>query len=399
MSALDQDTLFAEVVTRLRKAADQDRTFDAAQMHLINLPEIIRNAGPNWPLLKDRIRAGSMTFLSGCLDPDDIVIPAGDGFLIIFARGEGPELKARAEELRQLLLAFYLGEDGLRDLGLRVEMRRVGAKEIDAILAPTPTFAGDDLAAHMCVFLPVWSARAQAIASYFCTPVRESAAGRKLGYDEGYAEGGVNGFRDYASLDLHMLDVMQEALEHQAPPPHPALAISVHSTTLQHRSARSAFLHRLAQLPKRDDDRLLVRIAEIEPGAPAITIADWVGTLRAQVPRVLLEFHGGENRPPDLSQIGGAWAVGFRAQDGLSERAAPAHALQCKRWREALTRQKLRFFVANLGGPLLAAVAAEAGADLLASATLWPPQARPGGVIFAPAPFSVARNKVSSPAT
>src|SRR5262245_36643687 len=136
MAIFGQDLLFADALERLRAAVQRDRPVDAAQLHLINLQEVIRRAGPHWSLIKDKIRLGSMRFLRGCVGDEDIVIPAGDGFLIIFSDGNPGEMKERAEEMRSLLLEFYLGqEEPVRALQVTVEERKFEPRELGALIA------------------------------------------------------------------------------------------------------------------------------------------------------------------------------------------------------------------------------------------------------------------------
>jgi hypothetical protein len=388
MSVLDEDFSFAAVVQRLRATTGDERTFDAAQMQLINLPEIIRGAGAQWPKLKDKLRASSVGFLKGCLEDDDIVLPAGDGFLIIFARGETAELRAKAEELRGMLLEFYASDQALKDLGIKLEHRQISSQELGAMLAPPPQPSAEP-STHSCLFAPVWSPSAQAIASYFCFPVHRDASGPRYGYDKGFAKDGRFAQRDYCELDIGLLDVAQAALDRYGnDDAHPAIGISVHSTTLQHRTARGVYLERLAKVPLHQMKRVYIKIAEIEPGAPLINLADWAGMLRSRVRNILLEFHHSEATPPNLVELG-VWGAGYQAPSSVSHEGAdiaPA-VRQFRRWGESMGRQRLRFFVDNLRRPGLVRHVAEAGGQFITSDTFWPFQKWPGRVVSAPAPF------------
>ncbi len=383
-----QDAIFAEAVSRLRSAADQDRSFDAAQMQLINLPEIIKTAGPHWQRLKDKIRTGSVGFLRGCLNDNDIVLPAGDGFLIIFAEGDPEELKQRAVELRNLLLEFYLGEEALKDLRIDVAHRQLASRDLKALAAPPPPPPARDASAHMCMFAPIWSARAQIIASYFCVPVHRDHGGARFGYDKGYADTGVNAHRDYCDLDLSMLDVVETALNRfNAADTRPVLGASVHSTTFQNRVARAAYLERLARIPPEHLKHVFVRIAEIEPGAPTINLTDWAGLLRGRVKNIALECHPSEAAPPNFSQIG-VWGAGYAVPASVSAEASEvvAQVRQMRRWGDGMSRQRLRFLLDHVDRPGLVRLAAEAGAGFITSHAFWPFQKWPGGIVAAPAP-------------
>lgn len=385
MAVLGHD-LFAEVAQRLREASTGDRNFDAAQMHLINLPEIIARAGEAWPRVKDKIRASSVGFLKGCLNDADMVIPAGDGFLIIFAEGDTAELKLRAEELRALLLEFYLSQDALKGLGIEVEHRVLDAKAIGALLAPPPKPAADPITTS-CLFAPVWSPGPQVIASYFCFPVHRDGEAPRYGYDAGFAQEAHSANRDYCELDIGLLDVVQNALGRYGPDDtRPAIGTSVHSTTMQNRHARAAYLERLSKTPPSLMKHLYIKIAEIEPGTPIINLADWAGMLRARVRNMLLEFHHTEAIPPNLSQVG-VWGAGYQAPASAAEGGDIIPLVRSmRRWGDALSRERQRFFVDNLRRPGLVRLASEAGAHFITSDACWAFAKAPGGVRAAAPP-------------
>lgn len=378
MPIADQDILFADVVERLRAAAHEDREIDAAQLHLINLHEIIENAGPHWPLVKDRIRLGSMGFLRGCLDDKDIVIPCGDGFLVIYAHGEVEALKQRSRELHALLLEFYLGQDGLKALKVDVEHHRAAAHDIGALLGQGPAPAAVSASAATPMFAPIWSARGKIVASYICAPPF---------YDEGFAADGVHAADHYAEWDMAFLDAAHAALAAEAPPPRPGIGVSVHSSTLHARAARGAYLERLARVPPELARRLFVKIAEIERGAPMINVANWVGLLRARVRTVLLEFHYTDQPPPTLNELG-IWGAGYRLPDLPAQEGARVaeHIRRMRHWGAALRRQRLRFFIDNPRRAGLVRLAADSGAAFILSDAFWPFAPAPGGVIPTPAP-------------
>lgn len=377
MKIADQDILFADVVERLRAAAHEDREIDAAQLHLINLHEIIQNAGPHWPLVKDRIRIGSMGFLRGCLDDEDIVIPCGDGFLVIYARGEYDALKQRSAELRTLLLEFYLGQDGLKALKVDVEHHRAAAHDIGSLLGAGPGPAAPAEGATP-MFAPIWSVRGRIIASYICAPPF---------YDEGFVDSGVHAADHYAAWDLAFLDAAHAALAREAPSPRPGIGVSVHSSTLHVRASRALYLERLARIPPELARRLFVKIAEIERGAPMINVANWVGLVRARVRTVLLEFHHADQPPPTLGELG-VWGAGYRLPDLSAQEGARAaeHIRRLRAWGQALRRQRLRLFIDNPRRAGLVRLAAEAGAAFVISDAFWPSAPAPGGVVLTPMP-------------
>lgn len=391
-----QDILFADAIDRLRAAAQHDLPIDAAQIHLINLQAIIRRAGSHWPLVKDKIRLGSMRFLKGCVAGDDIVIPAGDGFLIIFAHGRAPEMKQRAAELRALLMNYYLGQDApLPDLQISVVPRQVEPGDIGALIAK-PAKPQTRPGAPSCVFAPAWSPSARLIATYLCMPAYRQGDGYRFGYDPAYALTGRHEQRDFGHLDISMLDAVEQALSMiKTLEAQPMLGVSVHSTTMQHRAARVAFLDRLARLPPELMKHVAVKIGEIESGAPTINLADWAGMLRARVRVILLEYHHSETTPPDLTEVG-VWGAGYQAPVVHSEAEATEQARQMRHWGDSLARQRKRFFLENARKPALVRAASDAGAAFISCEACWPCQSSPGGVQPANAPFPDAQKSLSS---
>jgi hypothetical protein len=388
-----QDQIFAEAVTRLRAAAEEDRTFDAAQMQLINLPEIIRNAGAHWARLKDKIRTGSVAFLKGCLGDNDIVLPAGDGFLIIFAEGDPDTLKERAIEMRHLLLEFYLGEEELKRLHINVTHRELNSRDLKALATPSATKpAQAPVAQHAAMFAPIWSVQAQLVASYLCVPFQDGAAPRYF-YDKDFADTGTLGHRDYIDVDLALLDIVETAMNrYGVDEARPVIGISVHSTTLQNRGARAAFLERLVRIPPEHLKHAFIRIAEIEAGAPLINLADWAGLLRARVKNIALEFHASEKHAPNLAQVG-VWGAGYVSPRSVDIAAdIVAQVRQFRRWGDSLTRQRLRFMLGNVDRPGLIRLADEAGAAFLTSPHYWPFEKWPGTIFAAPPPQSTPQS-------
>lgn len=126
-----------ELASRLRAIARHDGTIDAAQVRLIGLDEIRDGAGSLWPHMRERVRIGSVAILSRHAQLDDIIVPAGDGFLVIFASGSTAAIDKRCEAMRDALLAFYLGEHGLAALRPEVSARSLTREDLSHLVAST----------------------------------------------------------------------------------------------------------------------------------------------------------------------------------------------------------------------------------------------------------------------
>lgn len=385
--------VYEEVVRKLKIAARTNRTVDAAQVHLINLTEIIQRAGRHWPLVRERIRAGSVEFLKGCLAEEDIIIPCGDGFLIIFGQGERTTLAARCIDIEELLTAFYTGQEGLEALQANVQKRKLEEGALDELMrlqasdAPAPehrSFGGRQL-----VFAPVWSARAELIACHFCKPTLCEHGIVRTGYNPDYRAHGRHEGEIYDSLDMEILDEALAAIAHfDETGARGMVGASVHVSTLRHQRSRMTYFARLAGAPHTLTQRLIVQVAEIEVGAPPFTLADWIGMLRGHVRRVALEFHHTERSLDRLGEIG-AWAAGFQLpphRRDVSEGVLKIMRDQLATWGRATQRQQVKLCVENFRSAALLHAARDAGLEMATSDVFWPARASACDVTQAPIP-------------
>ena len=385
----------AELEPHLGLDGNQVRTFDAAKMQVLNLPEVIRSAGPRWPALRDRIRSGSMKFLTERLDPDDLVIPAGDGFLIVFARGETEALSERTEELRLALTKFYIGEEGMRELELKASMQRIEGAEVTKIMSPPPPRVVATALSEEHAFAPVWLPSQSIVAAYVCTPLLRKDGVTSFGYDPAYAETGRAPRRDYCRFDRNLIAAAEQAMRACSEEGGlcPAVFLPVHCTTLMYRVTRQAYLERLAAVPDELRQRIVIVIAEIERGLPLLRLADWIGQFCPHVKRVMLQYHISDPIPPDLSKVD-AWGVGLSAP----VEATPESARMLSQWRHAVGRCDRRFFVENIADEKGLTLAVQLGAHFVTSAKFWPQQPRVDGVKSAAAPFTQPVKPLSSAA-
>src|SRR4029078_2535373 len=111
-AAMSSPADLMQIALRLRSLARDDGSIDAAQVRVIGLDEIREAAGPNWARMRERVRAGSMDILTRHAAPEDVIFPAGDGYLVILAQGRPGNNQERCRRMREALLAFYLGEEG-----------------------------------------------------------------------------------------------------------------------------------------------------------------------------------------------------------------------------------------------------------------------------------------------
>lgn len=362
-----------EMADRLRAMSRDGGSIEAAQVKLIGLDEIREAAGPRWPRMRQRVREGSFGILSQHTGPDDVIIPAGDGFLIMLAEGRPGDTQRRCQEMRDALLAFYLGEDALKALRPEVNNRSLTAEGLTDLIASQvrdkPMVArahGDDIA-----YAPVLLAREKRVGAMFAAPVQRASEGRRIVYNpEFILDGRHHEHRDYLELDLAVLDAALARIQISDAP----MGVCVHSTTMQSRRSREAYLQWISNLHPEVRRRLIVGISEIERGTPLISITEWCSALRAQVAQVSLGFHYADHA---ISSVGatGAWSAGFHL---------PGFAGAQQDWRAQKLREQIRFWARSVHGQGMRLIvhgfqdasfldeAASLGVDMLTSDVHWP---------------------------
>lgn len=383
---MDHEQIFTDAAAKLRQTVLQGRTFDAAQVSVIGLDEIKREAGDHWPKISDRVRINALNFLQGCLAADDIVIPCGAVFLVIYAALGARDLSAHCAELQKMLNSFYLGDALTAALHSEVSPKQMSAASVAGMLrdaagdAPPAALQGAPLA-HEIRLKPVWSVACQAVGVYFASPFYWRGGARHFGYSPNYRETGAHEDEDFTELDLAGLQHVVSALEAARGAPHVGVvAFSVHATTMARRASRQAFLSALAAVP--DDIRRLMpgRVAEIELGAPVVTLADWTHQLRPFASRIALELHPRERAPAGFEGVG-AWCVSCAVPESAQTPAMQARTLATMRvWRNHAQRQALKLAFTGLASPDIVHGASALGADFLASERIWRSVERPAGV-------------------
>lgn len=361
------DNLLEEAVLKLRAAAQIGGHVEAAQMQLINLSEVVASAGLGGPKLMEKIRSGSMNFLRGCLSDDDIVIPCGDGFLIIFADASAADRKTR--ELRELLFEFYLGQKGLEQLRVEAARDSLSARTLRALTAGESSPVRTATADSGFMFAPIWHASRQAIVAYFCTPVNNADAEPCYAYHPSFLTTGVSDGDDYLETDLLALEHVRACLASTpgAAPPFP-IGVPVHATTLQRNTRRAIYLKRFGELAGGYPSLASVRISEITTGVPISTIAEWVGQFRPYVRFVYLQFHHAVRPPLGLEQSGAAGA-GFWAPPQLMQQGEPEPFVHrhLSQWAAALAEHCMVFFVDNVRSRWIIEHGAQIGIRLITS--------------------------------
>lgn len=393
------ERLIQKLAVRLREAVHETRRIETAQVQIIGLEMVKLRAGALWPELSARVRETSADFIDQRIGDHDFVIPAGDGFVAIYAEADGAADKCRA--LQGELNAFYLGDEATKDLSASVSHLALDAHGlIEALSVPAVTHdleASASPAETALAVLPVWNAPKQAITGYWITPDQGKRGLTRYGYDPAWAETGWHrGDKDFLELDLRILArARSEAAACLQGGRRCIVGYSVHSTTMMSRGGRRAFLQALAETPSEIRPLLLGRVAEVQSGTPMAAIAEWAHQLRAVSPRMAIQIHHGQRDVTGMQELG-VYSVAC-VLPATPASAAEAEALQRSIviWSRDLKKQNLKMRLDNLEDPRLLGLALDAHVDFCTSPRLWPAVPAPEGM----KPFSRDQFLMSLPAT
>lgn len=388
--------LSEQLVRKLKTAARTTGALPAAQVQFLNIGDLAARSGRHWPAVNDRIRTGSLSYIRACLGADDLVIPCDDGFLVLFAEGDSASHAARTLELQSTLAAFYFGEEGLETLQVQVEQRQLSGGDIGALVdnrrseaEATTTESIAEQSAHDIMFWPVWAAKAELIALHLCAPNYCDQGVVRCGYDRDFRLNARHADTSFAHLDLAILQSASAALTRLlVQSPASVVGATVHVTTLRRRQGLRDYLQALQNIPASTRQRMVIKIAEIEPGTPTTNLIEWISQLRQHVRQVELGFHHSERGFERFRNVG-AWSV---ATDLPSHAPAPSaetkrslHTLM-ERWMRAVGPAGPRLHIDGFRSMELLATAKRSGLDFASSEIAWPPLPQPLNIINARLP-------------
>ncbi|MGE0830457.1 MAG: hypothetical protein AB7O04_14050 [Hyphomonadaceae bacterium] len=395
--AFAEPDLSEELVRKLKAAARTTGALAAAQVQYLNVSDLAARSGRHWPAVNERIRSGSLSFIRACVDADDLVIPCDDGFLILFTEGDSAHHAERAQELQSMLGAFYFGEEGLETLQVQVDPRQLNGDDVRAFVSNNRS-GGKAIAepgtcahegAHDIAFWPVWAAQAELIALHFCAPNYCDHGVVRHGYDRDFRLSGRHSSADFAHLDLTILQSASAALARLLTrSPGSVVGATVHVTTLRRRQALGEYLRTLQAIPESTRQRMVVKIAEIEPGTPTGSLAEWASLLRQHVRHVGLGFHPSERAFERFRNVG-AWSVGIELPShGLAPSADTKRPLNTliERWTRAARPVGPRLHIEGFRSMELLATAKRNGLNFASSEIAWPPLRQPSDIMSARLP-------------
>lgn len=368
-----------QMATRLKAMTDAGGSIEAAQVKLIGLDEIRQAAGPRWPRMRERVRSGSISILSQFIGAEDVLIPAGDGFLIMLADSRAGDTQRRCQEMREALLKFYLGEDGLTSVRAEVKNHALTPAGLTDLIASSVGHGGlmvakgheDEIA-----IAPVLVTHDHRVGATLVAPIARNEKVRRIAHNPDFIlSGRHSGDQDFLELDIALLDAALARIDRNAKNGAPLVTgVCVHATTLQSRRSRESYLKWLSQVDPLLRRPLFITINEIERGTPLMSISEWCVGLRTHVSRVSLNLHYADHA---IGSIGatGAWAAGFHLPVFAgAQRDARAQVLrrQFGFWSKALRSQGMKLAVHGFQDAAFLEEARTLGVDLLTSDAHWP---------------------------
>ncbi|HVY86984.1 MAG TPA: hypothetical protein VG943_17760 [Caulobacterales bacterium] len=356
----------------------RDGVAEAVQIKVIGLDEVRAAAGDRWPRMRERVRSGSMNMLNRLAGPGDVVIPAGDGFLVILAESHTRDAQRRGEEMSRALHDFYLGEQELATLRPEAHAQRLDAEGLRRLVSASikaEAGAPDARRRTEIVAAPIYLPHDRKLSAQVIAPVVGAAGVKRIGYDADFIHTGQHQpGADFLELDILLLRSAISRLHAALDAGRlQAIGVHVHASTMQQRKSRDVYLHELSALDEEMHRLLFVIIGEIEKGAPLISIADWSSALRQHAARVWLDLHHTDH---SLSNVAGAgaWAAGFQLPNlsGLDNPRAQRMVEHAGTWSRTLRAQGMRLFVHNFRTKDVLDAAARAGVDFAMGDGLWP---------------------------
>jgi hypothetical protein len=377
------------LTSRLRAIAKGRETLDVAQFQFIDLDEVRNAYGDRWPENKARILDVAEGFLRRRVDPADLLINAGGGFIVVFGAATGMAAEAAAGSLSHGLNEFFLGDVGETPsprFGAATHAMPVNdlAESLGdvAVVPPAPREVIAGPAQIDWRYTPVWDVKREILSSWYVTPYSKITNERVPGY---HFEGAAGSATQFAAIDEAGLLVSEQALQSLIANGRQALiGASLHATSLTNLTTRARLLAMLDKLDKRYFRYRVIKIAGVAPGFPRLYINEIVSVLRAKIPNVVI---GAAWDEPDLAKLlqSGPVAVGVSLPKSVVDVGAAVSTLTLMRKLssdiQSAHNAHKPFFVEGMIHADLGLKLSHAGVDNISSPRIWPAGAMPDGML------------------
>lgn len=393
MSAIAaEDKPISSMAERLREIAKAQPNIDVTQFQFIGLDEVQQVYGDKWPVQKARIKSIAHQFLSKRLDPADVIIPGGDGFVVVFGSAKGSEAEAQAATLTHGLNEFFLGSSGgaaaprmkSTSRSVAVESLMQALREAE-IIPPEPEPARDERQSGETTrwtFQPVWDVSREALTSYYAVPTSKATGLRVPGYQ---FEASMETPPLYADIDLATLKASETEMRKLFASGKKALiGVSVHVQSLVNSMSRQKICAAIDEFDPELARYRMLKIAAVPQGFPRMYLENIVNALRRRIPNLAVGLSWDEPAVNSLLSCGFG-SVGFALPEhvvGSYSSVDQAVLLQkIKRAREAAHGAKAKFFIEGAIRRDLALRLSAMGVDNISSSLIWEPLAAPDGVV------------------
>ncbi|MEP7211074.1 MAG: hypothetical protein ABI740_09580 [Alphaproteobacteria bacterium] len=365
---------------RIRRLASGRTTLDVAQFQFIGLTDIRARYGDGWIAKRDRVQAIARHFIAKRINPEDVMIPGADGFLVVFGRRTGLLADAAAERISKSLNDFFIGSDP-DDIDVRFEARRKAMSIEDLEAAFADMIAPDWIESALpdgppalelvrMGFQPAWDARREALTTWIVRPMDPRTDYPVNGY---HYDAVIDAPHQFAEFDELMLRDSEDAMRGLFASGRKALmTTALHVTSLQSANTLTKLIGIMAGFDKKLVRYRIIRIAGIEPGFPRIYLQDICRALRSRVPNIVFSF---DWREPDIASALALQPVGVGfplPADATSGTPRPDMLARIRLAAETCHHHHTPFFVDGSFGQDLAQRFAADGVDMLASPKIWP---------------------------
>src|SRR5262249_36634289 len=155
---------------------------------------------------------GSLEILARFVREEDAVIPAGDGFLIMLASGPPGYAQKISLQMREALLAFYLGEESLASLRPEVSAHALNADSFADLLASSmhkeraSDSSPDESFRDRIARARLFALRQSKVAAEIFAPIHGDTELRRLSYNPDFMLDGRHRNPNYVELDFAIRD-------------------------------------------------------------------------------------------------------------------------------------------------------------------------------------------------
>lgn len=300
---------------RIRRLANGRNAIDVAQFQFINLDEIRARYGAQWPAKRERVFQVARHFISRRVAPEDVLIPAAEGFLLVFGTFTGILADAVANRISKELNTYFLGSPDLDDMKVSTQHQLMTIDEFAKAFGDLVS-ASKDLAPQAkstspeipMGFTPVWDARRGALATWFISPI-DPATGLPMDWN-------LHSHR-HTDMDELKLKASEEPMRKLFASGGTALVgVALHVSSLNSQSSLSRLVQAMAQFDRRMARYRVIRVSCVEPGYPRIYLEDIMRNVKQRVPHIAIGLNWAE---PDIASVMKLQpaAIGFTLPPGV----------------------------------------------------------------------------------